>query len=623
MTVLLVLLAGCRQWPDYAGAFDVPTALGVLQPEIGAPFTEPVGVVGSLHGGQIAMLALKQGRFLTDDPTVAFLRGNQLATGQRRLLGGVLPYAHPDGTVTVFAFDRAYQQVIEVPWIVGFDDAGFPIEPATTVSAPVFDDADGSGDSPQLLDLVVKTGWTASETWTATFDGEGWRVEGTRSGAMPTDAMPGEPWVGTNRAVAFTIEGDATRGDSFTFATDANTTEHPAGGVVLEARMAPDQSVATVILQAEGAERSELRFFDPTRPEAFADTPPVVLDAASAPARTAWTPDGADLFVSDAAVPGIWHLHWDDVADRATWTTTHVPLPWPTLDVAPLLTEVGRQVFVAPIDVAQVWSVDLDTGLLKDVDAWREGPQGITFDQPIQGLEAMPIPYLQLETDDEGNRDFGRAVAVSLAGGSVVFADEITGCLVRDPYGPQTNVTGQIVATNDFSRSFESEATYGATLASNGANLRHVLGNACGGITRSQSWTLRYDALHQGWEVTGTLSGRQPTLAREDERYISDDGEISFRIVSGAVPSREGWRITFRMAEGITRADGDENGDIRTLEAALEEPGDPLYFHYEVGPRTGGWYRVDDRPHVLVAAGASDRVGRVDPQEGSVDAAWD
>ncbi|MCA9573140.1 MAG: hypothetical protein KC656_35130, partial [Myxococcales bacterium] len=357
-----------------------------------------------------------------------------------------------------------------------------------------------------------------------TFDGEGWRVEGTRSGAMPTDAMPGEPWVGTNRAVAFTIEGDATRGDSFTFATDANTTEHPAGGVVLEARMAPDQSVATVILQAEGAERSELRFFDPTRPEAFADTPPVVLDAASAPARTAWTPDGADLFVSDAAVPGIWHLHWDDVADRATWTTTHVPLPWPTLDVAPLLTEVGRQVFVAPIDVAQVWSVDLDTGLLKDVDAWREGPQGITFDQPIQGLEAMPIPYLQLETDDEGNRDFGRAVAVSLAGGSVVFADEITGCLVRDPYGPQTNVTGQIVATNDFSRSFESEATYGATLASNGANLRHVLGNACGGITRSQSWTLRYDALQQGWEVTGTLSGRQATLAREDERYISDDG---------------------------------------------------------------------------------------------------
>ncbi|MCA9570094.1 MAG: hypothetical protein KC656_19750, partial [Myxococcales bacterium] len=69
--------------------------------------------------------------------------------------------------------------------------------------------------------------------------------------------------------------------------------------------------------------------------------------------------------------------------------------------------------------------------------------------------------------------------------------------------------------------------------------------------------------------------------------------------------------------------DGDENGDIRTLEAALEEPGDPLYFHYEVGPRTGGWYRVDDRPHVLVAAGASDRVGRGDPQEGSVDAAWD
>ena len=42
------------------------TALGVLHPENGGPYEEPVGFVGNGHGGQIVPLALKQGRFLNE-----------------------------------------------------------------------------------------------------------------------------------------------------------------------------------------------------------------------------------------------------------------------------------------------------------------------------------------------------------------------------------------------------------------------------------------------------------------------------------------------------------------------------------------------------------------------------
>lgn len=620
---LLVLAAGCREWPEYAGAFDVPHALGVLHPEDGGPFEEPVGLIGDLHGGQISLLALKRGRFLTDNNQVTFLRGNGIATGQSRVLAGVVPFATDDGRVTILAADRRFEQILEVPYIEGYDDAGFPLRVDATHSEPVFADVDGSGDAPALTEIVVKTGWTSTEDWVIERETDGWSVTGSRSGRMPERAVSGEPFVGVDRVIAFTIEGDGSVGDRFTLTTENGLLEHPAGGRPLELRMAPDHSVVAVILQPDGADRPSLRLLDPTAPEAFVDVPDVVLGAGSAPQRVAWSADGADLFVADAAVAGAWRLHWDDPTARATYTVEHVALPWPTVDVAPLLTDEGGQLFVVPEGENALWSFDLGAGMLRDVNAWVPGVQGLRFDGPVRGIEAMPIPYLQLETDERGVREFERAVAVSLSSGRLVFADERSACLVNDGFGPQTNVAGQLLTTTDYSRGFESTYPFGAVLEQNAVNERHVLANPCGGITRTQSWTLAFDEVQQGWVVSGLLSGVQESLAYEDVRYTSDDGEISFTIRSGQTPSQSGFTINFRMAEGLTSADGNEDGIASTLEVFLDQPGDPLYFHYEVGRRDQGWYAEDDRPHVLVAAESADRVGRVDPQEGTIDATWD
>lgn len=619
---LAVLCCACRNPPDYAGAFDVPSALGILQPEVGGPFEEPIGFVGNQHGGQIALLALKQGRYLTDDPTVSFLRGNQLATGRQRVLAAVLPYAHPDGTVTVFALDRAFDELVEIPYVTGFDDQGFPIEPPASVEDVRFVDADGTGDAPQLVDIEVKTGWTATEDWTVTFDGSVWRATGSRSGTQAPRVVSGERFTGTDRNLAFTVEGEATKGDHFLLRTVSGSTAHDAGGRPLHARMAPDQSVAAVVLHDPVTDTPVLRFLDPERPADLASAPDVPLDATARPGRLAWDAGGADLFVADTTGSAFWHLHWPEPADRAAFTTTRVAVPWPTLDVAPLLTDVGRQVFLVPIDEPEVWSYDLEADALRDVNTWVEGPQGVRFSAPVSGIEAMAAPYLQLETDDDGERHFDRAVAVSLTDGRTVFADERTACLVADRFGPQTAAAGAF-SSNDHQRSFDSDSPFGARLATNVANDRHAMANPCPGITRSQTWVMVFDSIRQGWVVTGTRSGEQETLAREDRRYTSDDGEISFQIVSGQTPSRDGWDITIRMVDGLTTADGDEDGIPATLEVTVDQPTDPVYFQYEVGPADRPRTPQDLRPHVLVAGAASDRVVRIDPQEGSIDATWD
>ena len=93
--LLLVLgLSACEEDPTYEGAFEIPVAATVLQPEdTDMLFEEPIGFVANANGGRIHMLSLKQGRFLSDDPTSAFLRGNPLATGEARQLGGIAAWA--------------------------------------------------------------------------------------------------------------------------------------------------------------------------------------------------------------------------------------------------------------------------------------------------------------------------------------------------------------------------------------------------------------------------------------------------------------------------------------------------------------------------------------------------
>ncbi|MEZ4319049.1 MAG: hypothetical protein R3F61_16155 [Myxococcota bacterium] len=616
---ILLAAAGCRDWPAYSGAFDVPSAIGVLQPELGGPYEEPVGFVGNAHGGQIVPLALKQGRFLTDDPTVSFLRTNQVATGQRRLLSGIAPSVQGD-TVTVFATDRTFGHLLEIPFVTGLDASGAPEEPASSVSEARFVPTQGSAITGFLEGLEIKTGWVSTEDWVVEYVGAeaGWTVIGSRSGRMEDNAFRDKPYVGVRRVVAFTLttSGEPMPGDRFEFSTDNGLVEHDADGIPLEMRPAPDGSVVAVVVQDSLEDRPVLKMLDPLNPGAFPTATPVLPPEAS-PTRLAWNADGTRLFASDATRRQFWSVDWP--SGRATRYVT----PWPTADVAPLSGNFGELVYLVPVEQKELWVYDLATRDFRDTNTWVPGVQGLAFSSPVIGIEAMHLPYLQLAESDAEVRYFRKSVAVSQASGAIVFAEEDTGCLVTDGLGPRTEVSGSFGTVGDYQRSFESDFPLGATLRTNAHNSRHVLANPCGGITRAQGWVLRYDELVQAWRVRGDLSGMQEGLAYEDQRYVSDDGEVSFLILSGGTPSQDGWVMTFRVVEGLTSARGDNDGDASTREVVLDHPGDPVYFHYRVGPDDQGWRPVDDRPFVLVAGEGSDRVGRVMPQEGLIDASWE
>jgi hypothetical protein len=610
----LLAVIGCAEEEPFEGRFDLPTAAAVLQPELGSPFTEPIAYVASGHSGLISMLALKQGRFLADDDQAAFLRGAPIAAGQSRYLDALAVWAPSPSEAYVFGADRTHGKLIRVPHVVGVTDLGVPIEYATTAGSPEFEDVDGSGDDATLDDVTVKAGYTSTEEWTITFDGEVWRVVGSRSGQMPGAALTGFPYVAVDRALGFTINGTATEGDRFTITTDNGLVEWDVGGRPLHLAIAPDQSRLAVVVHDTTLDRPLLRFVEPVN---GADLGVVTLPDDARPGRITWSQDGARLFVSDGGRPAVWEVDvsaGDAVIEHA--------LPFRTLDVASIDDpELGtRLLYVAHESGREVWIYDLVAGRVRDVNATAPGDQGMVFTSPVSGIEAMQVAYPFPDADDDGVQRWGRSVAVSLYEGRVLFMEEHTGCLVTDGVGPRTS-TSSSNDGYDHETSFSTES-FPPYLEQNSNNLNHVVVNACAGVAAAEQWSVTFDAGLQGWRVEGILAGEQSNIAWEDQRYTSDLGEVSFLIRAGSTPSQDGWQILFDVIDGALAATGDNdlNGD---RDIVLDMPSDPVAFTYRVGPSGGGWDVVDERPFVLVLSQSKDIAARVEPPTGLIEVDWE
>lgn len=646
------LLCGCADDPPYEGAFDVPVALAALPADL-SPFDETIGVVANAHGGSIAPLALKQGRFLTEDPSASFLRGNWIPTGGARVLSSVAIYAPEPYALTLFAGDRHQGQLVEVPWIVGRETVALPdggsvdapveVDPTFTepcflpaTDATAFDPfaeapcptADGAG--PRLALFSVKKGYTATEVWTLTWsaDRQTWRVSGSRSGRQEFEATPGIPYLADKRRVAFTIEGnpaDWTEGDRVVFATDTGIVEHDVGGVPEQLLMSEDHTQMAVIVFDSVLEAPVLRWFDPAEGAVVGTVP---LPSGAAPVRASWSEDGQTLFVADGSRPAFYA-----VPVGQTDFTEH-PVPWPIQDIA-VLDDAIQRAFVVPLDGTSVWMVDVGTDTVVDLNASVAGDQGMEFGTPVMGLEAIPRSYRWPQTAEVGRENplEGRSIAVALFSGEVVFMEEETGCLVQDLFGPRTAVQTSFGSTTSGDVTPNFDVTFGPYLEPNARNDRSIQVNSCAGIARNEAWNLRYDETSGGWRVRSDQSGDQASLAIEDQRFVSDRGEISLTIRAGAVPSQDGWTFDFSTVRGALSANGDFDGDgIR--ETTLGVPGDPLFVDFLAGPRwvpsldeaTGVSTMKDGRTwrsYVLVPAQASDNVARVDPRDGSIERRWD
>ena len=294
---------GCRNDLPYEGAFIVPTAAAVLHPEVGGPTAdhEPVGFVANGIGGRIVLLALKQGRFLNDDPTASFLRTNDLPTGGLRLLQSIAVYAPEPFDVVAFAGDAAFDQLVEVPWIVGsevVDGREVPVESYASFYPP-----ESSNPEVVLAAIEVKQGYTTSEVWTLTSDGVAWDVVGSRSGRQPTRAEPGMPFAADERRVGFTINSAGAPGDTVTLETWSGLVEHDVGGTPYALAMSPDQRIMAMVVHDRAVDRPVVRWFDPAAKRVVGD---LALPSDAAPHRLEWSEDGQTLFVSDLGRAAVW-----------------------------------------------------------------------------------------------------------------------------------------------------------------------------------------------------------------------------------------------------------------------------------------------------------------------------
>jgi len=605
-----IWLTGCADEIAAEPHFDGPMGLAILHHETGGPFNESVGFVANSRSGRITPLDLKHGRLLSDDQASSFLRASYLPTGGDRILGELAVYAPDEETITLFVADKATGTLLEVPYIVGFDEE--PIEFEATVGEPVFVDADGSGDTATLEGLTVRTGYTTTEDWSISYDGELWWIEGTASGDQSIRAGFDTVYHTDDRELEFTISGTATLGDRFEVSTDSGIITHDLGGTVLALAMAPDQSALAASVYDTSLATSSLVFFDPADGTLLGA---VDLSEGASPYRMHWDASGR-LFVSDTALASVYEIVLDS-SDITLAEVTTIETDGPSFDVAAVLTEDYEHVAVAPVGANRVDLYDLVSGERLQVNAFADGSEGLDLGSPVTGIGALPIASQVPEENEWGAQLETHAIAISIFKGELLLMEADTGCLVQDEAGPYSY--GSSTDSYTFT---DVGFTSNPLISTDDAEGQAVVVNGCAGLARDQTWDIRFDEIEQKWWVDGTLSGEQEAGALEDERYVSDDGDISFLILAGANPSTDGDTFTVTVDDGVLRLSGDLDRSGES-DVYLELPGDPVGFWFDVGATGGGWDELDRRAWVLWPLTNSDAVARGRVETGIIEIIWE
>jgi hypothetical protein len=75
----------------------------------------------------------------------------------------------------------------------------------------------------------------------------------------------------------------------------------------------------------------------------------------------------------------------------------------------------------------------------------------------------------------------------------------------------------------------------------------------CGGVTRSETWTLVFHGETGTWSVTGSRSGRQTHDLVENVPYITDRGEVTMEIdnTSTTAPTTDGDQMIISVVDGV------------------------------------------------------------------------
>lgn len=614
--LLIVGLLGCEEFQTIPLHLDGPSAVAVI-PQGATPFFDAVGFVANQRDGTIRALQLKENRYLTDDAVASFLPAAPIATGARRLITDLV--AVTDGqAITLWAADNATRTLIQVPYIMRWED-GAPVEFVPTSTDPVFVDADGSGDgqgdNAALTEVRLRGGYTTTEDWYVEYDGSRWWVKGSASGVQVGVPVAGERYRTDMGQLEFVLTGSATAGDRLEIRTETGIQQWVYDGAVLGLM----EQGGRVFASLAGPSPQILVVDGLTGLWQGA----IPLPAGSQPGRMTQAADGR-IWVADGGLPVVHEIALAPGADPATAIRTEIAAAAPVLDVA-WSAGADREgaayehLFVAPVGLQRVDVWDLSLGAWHDPEPATAEAEGIWLGVPVSGLAASVGSVWLQQPDEDGAYPRVPVVAVSTQDGVVHPLDASTGCVVQTYTGPQGpdpyyDATDEVVTVEDLG------PTSSPILWLDEQSGHQIVTSGCGGLVRNETWTVTYDSLLLSWEVEGTVSGVQSLRAREDERYVSDEGGISFLILAGNLPSTDGDRFSFSTDAGtavMSGTDLDRDGDPDLL---WELPMRPVAFSYTGGPVGGGWDEVQRREFMLLPVLNSDVAVKIslDTMDGNI-----
>lgn len=602
LALLPALLLGCEDQDRTFAQFDGAMDVALLEPGL---FEVPVAFVTSFRNGRVAKLDLKRSNVLVEDSPAPWMPGPDLAFGADRALGEIA-LVSGDDFVDVWVSDDFRDLLLRAPFVDGLDDAGKPAWVRPGWTDVVWHDVDGtvlgSDVGPELRGLRTRPGRATTETWTLTWRGRAFEVEGSASGLQNLLAVPGSWYETDNEELAFSVAlagAPVQDGQSLVFETWSGVESADAGGLVTDMLVTDDGAwVFATIIPDDGP--GEVSIWDAA---GFVELDRLVLPDGSAPERLEMGRDEGVIWVADSAelADGSGRLFRLDFVpgDIDTLAATALPAPEPLIDVAEGRDPDVRLLFAAAAYSDAVWALDPLTGEPLDTNPITPEVDPTHVRSIVSGLASSRQAMETGQLDEDGTRLTAHGVMATTFAGELYWIDAGTGCQVYgSPAGAYLDVLGDLTSITWTDVGYESDPQ----LVYDDAAQRVVTTHPCGGVARTERWTFIFDEATQSYEVEGSRSGIQAGRAFEGERYFSDRGAISVLIMPGTLPTTDGDRWVFPINDGVTPV------------GLQELPGDPVIFTELYDDRTGPWYLVKEREIAVIPHMGNDVVLWIDIQ---------
>lgn len=654
---LVAGLTACTTEEAGMNVLDGPMDVTILEPD--GNIDVHAGFVTNFRSGKIVKLDLKHETYLRDLPYASWIRSSPLATGDDRYLDQVSVFSQrgsdTDYGITLLASDSSRDQLLIIPYLdasfvpqggcTGFTPA-IPRRPLCipelasqlevnaslrTGTLPILTSATGGTPIAGLTasGFWLREGKTTTEDWIVVYDeARGtFRVSGSRSGLQVKEAELGQIYYSDGNEVEFIITAEAgvtpTAGSGFRFTTDTGIVEVDMPGLVGDLRVLPEQSLVLASVQVEpesleepvkgllvgidisavqNGEAPSVAFEVPLCPDmGLDDGEACPFDVK--PQGIELDVEGLRLFMSDGGDGGgVYEV--DLTTEPPTWRV--IPGFGPNLDVAYVEDKTSdegvQNLFIATLDDGNVFVYDLRAGRALDVNPMTPEIDPVRLRTPVRAIAAGQVAVETRNATDEQVPILSIPVVASTFEGQLFAIQGEDGCVIygSPTRGTVSTSTSELALTED--RGAPSNPAMLPFNAGNGSTL--ALLSTCGGISPSETWNFIYDALEGAYRVRGSVSNKsgefQQNMAYENERYVSDGGQISVFIQGGTLPTTDGDSFTLTVVGNTTPyTAGSYTGDI-------------ALYTQTYGDRNSPWTLLNFRAVAVVPVIATDRIMKLD-----------